>query len=354
MGVLRRTPRARSRPIVRSIEAYVRDELGAPERFTPVLEPETITRRPPNHVDGEVHPAFAALVTLEQRAAFRARLPGARVAGAETIVLAPDHRAFLETAFDEYQLVRNRAYTHRLPAPVELAGERILLSNQWARAHFHWMLDTLPRLSLIPYHQTDAPILVAPDISATARETLRMVGIPDARIQPLPSEHVVAEELLLPSLVDRTGNPRRRTLDWLRDRLLPGAGPARRRIYVSREDAASRRLLNEDAVLAALAPHGFEKVVVSTLPLAEQLRTFAESEAIVAPHGGGLTSLLAARNATVVELFGHDYVNGCYYAMADQLRLPYWYLVGRSGRSADFTADVDRLIATLRAAGVTG
>lgn len=60
------------------------------------------------------------------------------------------------------------------------------------------------------------------------------------------------------------------------------------------------------------------------MPLAEQLRAFAQAEAVVAAHGAGLVGLLACAPATVVvELFPERYVNGCYYTLADALELDY-------------------------------
>jgi capsular polysaccharide biosynthesis protein len=347
---LRRGPRPSDLPVVESVEAYVTEELGEPGRFRAIAPAEAIRRRPPRHHAGELHPGLARLDTHTHPPTFCARLPGARVVGREPIVLTRDGRGVLQSAFDRFQLEHNRAFGRRLPRPREVEGERLLLANQWARTHFHWMLDTLPRLALLPA-DSDAPLLVPPDLSPAARESLRMVGIADERVEPLDHPHVVAGELVMPSLVGGTGNPPEWAVRWLAERLAPEPGPARRRIYVSRSDADRGRVTNEDEVVAALAEHGFEVLVASALPLVEQLRAFAEAEVIVGPHGAGLTGLFAARDATVIELLDDDYVNGCYYALADAAGLDYWYLaVPSAGGRLD--VPLAPLRATLAAAGV--
>ena len=345
-------PRPSSAPVVESVEAFVRDELGEPGRYVALEGPAEIERRPPRHVDGVVHPGLARLATWTHPPTFRATLPGARVVGREPIVLTADHRAVLASAFDREQLVANRAYTRRLPRPEHLEGERILLANQWATTHFHWLTDTLPRLSLVPWEESEAPILIPDGLGAAGRESLRLLGIPDERLEPLTHAHVVVDELVMPSLVGGTGNPRRSVVRWLAERLVGERGAARRRLWVSRRDADRGQVLNEDEVVRALQPLGVEVLVASELPLGEQLRRFAEAELIVAPHGAGLTGLLAARDATVVELFDEGYVNGCYYALADAAELDYWYLTVPAPRG-HLQVDVHALRATLAAAGVS-
>ena len=311
--------------VVESVERYVVEELGNRARFTWIHRSELVERRPPRRMDDEVLPALAALRRHVHPPTFVARLPAARVVGDEPIVLTDDGRAILESAFDRFQLQRNPAYRARLPVGCRIRGRRLLLANQWAGAHFHWLLDTLPRLALLP-PDDDAPILVPRFLGPAARESLRLAGVPEERLERIDHLHLRVDELVLPSLVGRTGNPPRWALDWLRDRLVPSVGRRRRRLYVSRADAPARRVANEDAVLSTLAPLGFERFLPGEWPLAEQLRAFAEAEVVVGAHGAGLTGLIAACDTTVIELFDETYVNGCYYTLAEALGLDYWYL----------------------------
>jgi capsular polysaccharide biosynthesis protein len=56
--------------------------------------------------------------------------------------------------------------------------------------------------------------------------------------------------------------------------------------------------------MAHLAGRGFERVDPGSLPVAEQIRAFAEAAVIVAPHGAALANLtFASPGAAVVELF---------------------------------------------------
>jgi capsular polysaccharide biosynthesis protein len=81
------------------------------------------------------------------------------------------------------------------------------------------------------------------------------------------------------------------------------SGDAPKRLYVSRSDASLRRLANERQVEAVLRSRGFTIVVPGALSLVEQIRLFKGAEAVVGPHGAGMTNIGFCRPGTrVLEL----------------------------------------------------
>ncbi|HEU0080328.1 MAG TPA: glycosyltransferase family 61 protein, partial [Longimicrobiaceae bacterium] len=128
----------------------------------------------------------------------------------------------------------------------------------------------------------------------------------------------------------------------------------RERIYVSRGDAAHRRVRNEPEVMEALRARGFRCVAPGGMRVAEQAALFASAETVVGPHGSGFANLVfAAPGARVVELFSRNYVNPCFWSVANQSGLEYAYLIEPGTRPPDFvdphrsgddmTVDVDAL-----------
>lgn len=339
--------------VVESVRDYVGKELGEPQRFE-LLRPAERVERPLAPTVGEPDPVFERLRTHGHPEVFRARLPGAQIAGIEPLVLTPDRRALLQSTYDREQLDANLVMHRRLHAARRRKGTHLLLHNQWGATHFHWMLDTLPRLSLLPLDaEPDAPVVIPAGLSRAGRRALALAGVPDDRVLEFDGTRLAVDELVFPSFVGSTGNPPGWALEWLRDRLVgdPRASTGRR-LYVSRADATWRRVAGEDRVAAALAERGFEAILPGAMPLDEQLAAFAEAEAIVAPHGAALVNLVAARDAQVVELFGASYVNGCYFALCSALGLPYSYLVvGTRGRW-DLEVDLSALHSALDAAGI--
>jgi hypothetical protein len=94
--------------------------------------------------------------------------------------------------------------------------------------------------------------------------------------------------------------------------------PSYRKLYVTRRNAKVRRLTNEDEVADYLSERGFDVVALETLPQREQIKRFAEAQFVVAQHGAGLTNLLYARDASVLEI------------MSDEDKLIFYRLISES------------------------
>lgn len=74
-----------------------------------------------------------------------------------------------------------------------------------------------------------------------------------------------------------------------------------KRIYVSRHDTNKRRIMNEDEILEKL--NGFEKIIMTNLPLLEQMYIFANAEVIVSCHGAALVNTLFCNdNVKIIEI----------------------------------------------------
>jgi len=124
-----------------------------------------------------------------------------------------------------------------------------------------------------------------------------------------------------------------------------------RRIYLSRNNAKTRRCLNEPQVLSALTPYGFQRHCLESLSVDAQLRLFSESSVVVGPHGAGFSNLIACMSsAAIVELIPRPGSFSHYYAMADQLDLRHGHLLASKtdAKSDNFTIDTGKLISLLR------
>ena len=132
-------------------------------------------------------------------------------------------------------------------------------------------------------------------------------------------------------------------LTQLRQALLPDR-PSRRseRIYIVRK--GSRRVVNESELLDRLRRHGFRPVALEELSFEEQIRLFHDAEAVVGTHGAGLTNLLFATDALVVEIFPTFSVFPHFLLMAASLDHQYRYVPGtstdNSEKQEDFETDV--------------
>jgi FkbM family methyltransferase len=193
-----------------------------------------------------------------------------------------------------------------------LAGQHLAVGG--ASGYYHWLTEILPRLVHCRrvFDLSSLPVLLRPPVGSYERPMLEALGISpkfsaspvlklDSALLPTHLAHPKRQGRYSPELVELVREFRDQ-FTKIPSRAYP------ERIYVSRSDAASRRVVNEDEVMAVLGKLGFEKVVLSGLPIEEQIGLFSKARVIVGPHGAGLTNLLfSAPGAKVVELYREDF-----------------------------------------------
>lgn len=227
----------------------------------------------------------------------------------------------------ELRRLRRRSW---LPPSLRLSGAVCSLCDlrAWQGSYFHWFIDCLPRLLAAEDHQrrTGRPVrlLVPQDLRPWQRQSLALMGWQEEMLIPLRPvtihRSVAVDELIACCARGAGRSPQApgdamvpAVIRTLRSRFEaavpsaahPDAGP--RRLYVSRADAPFRRVVNEEEVMGALAPLGFERLELAALSLEEQILAFRSASHIVAAHGAGLTNLLHARQARVLEIFQPDH-----------------------------------------------
>jgi capsular polysaccharide biosynthesis protein len=315
------------------------------------------------------HPAFVAQATEVVPRVAVAELSGGRVLGPHRAVI--DGNGAMVAEFSPYfgtaRWREHPVFWHPfVEEPLEVAGSLGVLATRGDVSYYHFLLDVLPRIALI-----DTPGVPTPDRwyvplqRGFQREILELAGLLPAAdvVDSDLVTHVRAESLVVPGIPDSHLRTPPWAVDYIRERLRPHdlERVPGNRIYVTRgRERNNRTVTNEDELVESLTGRGFTVVDPGTMSVADQIRTFGEAEWILAPHGAGLTNLaFASPGASVIELFPPDYVQLCYWKLADCVPgLSYRYLVGagrrpRSGRMngvmSDITVDLTALTRALDA-----
>lgn len=226
----------------------------------------------------------------------------------------------------------------RLPAPRRLPGRTLYLVTPEAADNFHhWMIDLLPRLGLVrragyPLDEFDH-VIVNHQGRRFQLESLARLGIPRERLVPAtPDLWVRADQLVVPSLKRSNQTLPAADVAFLRQTFLPAPPPASRgrRIFLSRSDAAYRRLHDEAALRPLLASLDFEIVSPSAMELGAQARLFAEAEVIAGPAGAAFANLVfAAPPARVIEIAPPQWLAAFHWMISARRGLAHHLLLGR-------------------------
>lgn len=235
-----------------------------------------------------------------------------------------------------------------------------LVHDQWTRTnYYHWMVDGLSRLLLLRAHYPGSTLIMPQPSGSYVEQTARLLGF-EKFVYLTEGEVLRAPTLLLPAHVAPPGLHHPGLLCTIRQELTAGlnleAARPTRRIYVSRARQKVRRLANEEALLAAIQPHGFECVYFEEMSFVEQVQLMRETQVLLGVHGANLVNLLfLPAGSIVLELSNEDkllklananFENLIYYRMCVTLGLPYGFLPCRTAagqlpsNDADVAADV--------------
>lgn len=217
--------------------------------------------------------------------------------------------------------------------------------------YYHWLLDSLPRLHLVEeaglWDEVDYFLIYSREHSFVM-ETLLALGIRNEQIIDLQtSTHLHAQRLLLTSPVRGTGQHAPRWAGaFVKDafrHLAAAAAHFSPLVYVSRRDAAFRRVRNEAAVEALLAEYGFESYALTELSFREKAALFSEARAVVGPVGAGLANILFCASGTpLIELLPRNLVVPDYLDLTARLGMPHFPIICAPESASAQRAAADR------------
>lgn len=234
----------------------------------------------------------------------------------------------------------------------------LFLVTAWYHNFYHWMVDILPRLALLkPMIGEGLPIVMPAALGDMRRNTLQMalrsIGCPDAQVLYLAGNAYRFDRAILPTRLSAPLDVTEAQRQFLRAMIPAEDAPqSPERIYVSRRDAAVRRIANEDAVVPVLEAFGFRTVVMTGKSLSEQAGLFRNAKVVVGHHGAGLANLAFCRPGTrAIEIFQDGHFASCFARMAQLGGLDYGFAVGRA-EGGDTWLDPEQLRTLLTDAGL--
>jgi capsular polysaccharide biosynthesis protein len=269
--------------------------------------------------------------------------PQARLIGTSLVRLDDRKRLSLEGAFGPIAAAQDPAYrTVFLPRPTQLTGNWTSVVAQWGQGYYHWLMDALPRLILLPEFPEDTRIIVPAELAAFQLETLEWMGLQN-RFRPTAETHLLIEHYYFSSTTSMTGCYNPFAVQWLRGLFLKRADASYdppRRFYLRRVGKI-RPLLNEQDLLQFFQERGWDVVDTEQLSMARQIQLFSRAEMVVAQHGAGLTNLLWCQpRCRVLELCPSTYLNGVFEGLAQCVGADHRYLVCKGDFGLHSTVDL--------------
>lgn len=232
------------------------------------------------------------------------------------------------------------------------------LFNVWGTGYYHWLTEIAPKFLQFESQIRKGKTFVPRDPPRYIKDFFEMFQFDE--LVPVTKCLITPELNLVTNPVAGEHDPDDIRLVRLRvfEALDLASTGRRKRIYISRQKAARRKVSNDDEVISRLRREGFECLELEDISFAEQAKLFAQCEALVSIHGAGIANcVFMPPGSKVVELYpapasNSDFVNPCYENLCSAAGVGHQYVFCRRSKpenkfdfhSNDINVDVDRLL----------
>lgn len=240
-----------------------------------------------------------------------------------------------------------------LAEPQARYDEAILFCKRGAQNYGHFLVEMLPRLILNKANLPQSPILILVRSKEFALPILEAAGF-DLRLFKANSRRPVrVKKLWWPTRNSyhplNTSPYAIKALQELRDRMV-GQQMPKDRIFVSRRDAQTRQLLNDERVFASLSPLGFRWIKPGEMSFKEQVTAFSQAATVVAVCGAALTNMVFMKPGTKVVMLSPSTAAGFWFwDLAHHAGIEFSAVFGENesgsvaNKNANFSIDVGDL-----------
>ncbi len=214
----------------------------------------------------------------------------------------------------------------------------ILATDEWSKNYCHWLWEALSKVIELKKSDPQA-ILILPKSYLKIdfmMKSLEVFGYTRDNVKIIPRKSQLRVKNL--SYIPCIGIATPGYYDFLKftevaqalvagyqEKLKTNFGE---RIYISRSNPKnnnSRRVENEDEVVAMLTKYGFKKVYMENFSFLEQISIMHFAKFIVAPHGAGITNVMfAKKNCYLLEMVNSKWNKTCFAEMCDRMAINYF------------------------------
>lgn len=321
---------------------------------------EISTRKTPVNLERGDYPLFSK--------EFLKEIPAVRTKTIQNAIVLPTGKLFNGLSIATYQFsipidLKGLLKTYLLSLAsffrirrVKIIHTAIFFTSNTTTNFFHWFLDSLQKLEYISINSSDKDniSLIVP---ANHDKEFILKSINNYNYKSIiqsNSELLFIRNLTFIPDIAPTGNYRKDVILSLRQRFKNNLNRDKKlrcenpkKIYITRKNAKKRKILNEDDLMPILNQHDIDVIDMDILPYEEQLKAVYEADVLVSLHGAGLTHMMWMKNnGKVLEIRArNDDSNNCYFTLASDLELQYYYAIADKNNSklttqqADYTID---------------
>jgi len=216
--------------------------------------------------------------------------------------------------------------------PRRLEGRAALLATSFGRGYFHWLVDVLPRMeafAAVGMTPVDVDHVIVPTtIAPFQKESLQALGFSREQwVSSLRHRHLVADELLVPSVVRPNGAMPQWACDFLRRAITPvppSSSPPPERLLITRKATDHGFSAFNEAIGAWGRRNGFAPIALEDFSLAEKAWLLQRTQIVIGEAGAGLTNIVFCDpGAALIEITRSEMTDPTFWDLAHRCSLSY-------------------------------
>ena len=225
------------------------------------------------------------------------------------------------------------------PAVIHDEVDYVTIVNEWTNNYFHWFTEAIPKLICL-MEKDKKPLVLLPANYQSDYQT-RSLDIMGFSYKFFSGNLVICKNIFLPSrLAPSSAQYNPQAMKQIAMKLKEAVTldiKKGRRIYVSRQKATIRKIVNEVDVVKLVKEFDFEVINFEDYNLDEQISIMHHSEILVSIHGAGLTNMIFCKpNTSVLEIsLKNQTMDKCYFNLANAMDLQYYYQFCESNNNSN-------------------
>lgn len=212
---------------------------------------------------------------------------------------------------------------------LKVSNDYTTITNEWSNNYFHWFTEAVPKLIYL-LNQDKRPIVLLPDTYKSEFQ-LRTLELLRFSFKTFDCQILIAKNILIPfrfAPYSAQYNPT--IMKSLSNKLKSSVNlnyNKGNRIYISRQRAQNRKVINEIDVIKMLKEFDFQILEFEEFTLDEQISIMHHTDILVSIHGAGLTNMIFCKPETnILELsLKNQGMDKCYFNLANCMDLNYYY-----------------------------
>jgi capsular polysaccharide biosynthesis protein len=241
----------------------------------------------------------------------------------------------------------------------------IFAIDNWSDGYFHWFTDVVPRILVAQKTENNSNTELVLPKNLEKYDFVQSTGIKlNQKLRFYEDNQVYKiKKLILPSTIAESGNYDKELMQDIRKlfalHVVVGKDTNNgkelftqtenhqqtnsKKIYISRQKSRYRKINNEEQVQNLLKKYNYEIHYFEDYSFEKQIELIQKTVSLIGLHGAGLTNMLFMNPTTkILEIRNQeDKHNNCYFSLASDLGIDYYYLLSKGDSSETHAVNVE-------------